>query len=337
MTGKWITGKEIMENYGKAAVEIGQACYDGILKAFTADVLTPVLEESKLGHIPKYPPVGVNPCDHIQYTATPNWDWSGHVRFDRQKLREEYAYLRAEYDDISRNSSPDECPEFDDFILMAVLRSESITTKKLRSAGIIPLDLDLDKLNPNAVYSAHLRRFETNGDKSIIVPMVALLFMQTQFDYYADVSGEIKTFCFLFPTFKEWRYSQPGNNSSSLPESEIISIYKETLGKLWFERDQVLKWLGHDHSAPAAPPATGSNKDIARIRATRQACEKVRAEIEQRQHGFLVRGKYRTNRKRFLLAVQAELGTIPYHRDAAKSEWEKVRSEIKHPGRDPDQ
>ena len=77
----WISGEKIMERYGKLAVEIGQACYDGILHPFT-ETLIPVVEESKLGHIPKYPPAGVNPRNHILYTHSPNWDWTEQLKLD---------------------------------------------------------------------------------------------------------------------------------------------------------------------------------------------------------------------------------------------------------------
>ena len=79
---EWISGKEIMAVYGKAATEIGQECYDGVLHAYIADVLMPVLEKSKIARIPTHPPVGVDPYDHIQYTATPSWDWSPYVKID---------------------------------------------------------------------------------------------------------------------------------------------------------------------------------------------------------------------------------------------------------------
>lgn len=88
---------------------------------------------------------------------------------------------------------------------------------------------------------------------------------------------------------------------------------------------------------PVAPPPTGSNKDLARIQATRQACETVRAGIEHGQHGFQVKGEYKTNQRHFQQAVQVILGDVKPHRDTAREEWKKVREDLKHSGRVPEQ
>jgi len=75
-----------MQEHGVLATEIGQACYDGELHAY-AETGQPVLEDTKLPRIPKYPPVGVNPFDHIQYTHIPKWDWSEQVAADNRLLK----------------------------------------------------------------------------------------------------------------------------------------------------------------------------------------------------------------------------------------------------------
>ena len=75
MPGEWITGADIIRDYGNLAVEIGQACYDEELHAFT-EALFPVLEETKLGHIPKYPPPDVDPYEYIQFVSWPKWTWA---------------------------------------------------------------------------------------------------------------------------------------------------------------------------------------------------------------------------------------------------------------------
>lgn len=82
MQGDWITGAELLAAYGKQAAELGRACHAGLLHPFTKDSLFPVFDETKLAHIPKYPPEGVNPLEHIQYGAVPHWDW-GHLEPDR--------------------------------------------------------------------------------------------------------------------------------------------------------------------------------------------------------------------------------------------------------------
>jgi hypothetical protein len=87
---------------------------------------------------------------------------------------------------------------------------------------------------------------------------------------------------------------------------------------------------------PVAPPHTGSKKDVARIQATRQACEKVRAGIGQGQHGFQVRGEYKTNSSYFRQSVQVILDVKP-HNDTVREEWGKVPGGIKHSGRVPEQ
>ena len=77
--GGWISGSDVMQKHGVLAVEIGRACYDGKLRAYT-ETGTQVLEETRLAHIPKYPPVGVNPFDHIQYTHSPEWEWGNQLK-----------------------------------------------------------------------------------------------------------------------------------------------------------------------------------------------------------------------------------------------------------------
>jgi hypothetical protein len=89
---------------------------------------------------------------------------------------------------------------------------------------------------------------------------------------------------------------------------------------------------------PAAlSPSTGSTKGIARIQATRKACETVRAGIEQGEHGFYVNGEYKTNHDHFRRAVRAVLGGTEPHRDTVREEWEKAPEELKHAGRVPEQ
>lgn len=91
------------------------------------------------------------------------------------------------------------------------------------------------------------------------------------------------------------------------------------------------------HCRLNSPSSKGSNKDIERIKATRTACESVREEIERGEHGFLVKGEYKTNRVHFQKAVQALLGSEKVHRDTLRDEWTKVPENIKHSGRMPDQ
>ncbi|MCL1927056.1 MAG: hypothetical protein FWF95_08035, partial [Syntrophorhabdaceae bacterium] len=73
--GGWITGKEVMEEYGVRAFDIGEACFKGELKAFT-EAGELLIEETKIPKIPKYLPVGVNPLEHIQHGIAVKWDWS---------------------------------------------------------------------------------------------------------------------------------------------------------------------------------------------------------------------------------------------------------------------
>lgn len=83
--------------------------------------------------------------------------------------------------------------------------------------------------------------------------------------------------------------------------------------------------------------STGSNKDMARIKATRQACETVREEIKQGKHGFQVKGEYKINCAYFQDSVKALLGDTKVHRNTLRDEWAKVPKNIKHFGRVPDQ
>ena len=106
MSGDWITGAEIIQRYSKLAVEIGQACHDAKLQAYTESLL-PILEESKLGHIPKYPPPNVNPYEHIQFTHNPRWDWPE----DSSINQEAHAFVRAYKNGLYGGSRQDFCME----------------------------------------------------------------------------------------------------------------------------------------------------------------------------------------------------------------------------------
>jgi hypothetical protein len=75
MAKPWIIGKEIMDVHGIAAVDLGQACFDGKLTACLPHSLKEVYELSKVPRIPQYPPIGVNPLEHIKTGENVEWDW----------------------------------------------------------------------------------------------------------------------------------------------------------------------------------------------------------------------------------------------------------------------
>jgi len=102
--------------------------------------------------------------------------------------------------------------------------------------------------------------------------------------------------------------------------------------------------------AKAKLVSTGSRKDTARIKATRKACEHIKAILEQEavlfsndiDHWepsllFTVAKNAKTNWRKYIAAVQETLAPMKYHFSAARDEWKKVPDNLKHGGRVPDQ
>ena len=71
----WITGAEIMEEYGKAAVEIGQACYKDELIAYCQPAWGQIYDISQTERVPKHPPIGVDALLHKKKGEEVSWDW----------------------------------------------------------------------------------------------------------------------------------------------------------------------------------------------------------------------------------------------------------------------
>ena len=76
---KWLAGKEVMERYEIQVKELGEACYEGKLKAYQADTCKEILEETKVAKIPAYTPQGINPRDHVKYGVNIEWEWREEV------------------------------------------------------------------------------------------------------------------------------------------------------------------------------------------------------------------------------------------------------------------
>jgi len=220
MVGEWITGKEIMDEYGKAAIQIGRACYDGVLQAYTADILTPVLEESKLVHYPSYPPPGVNPYDHPQYTVTPSWDWSGYMEETGKGIHAR----------VSKGLNPE--------AVARVLRENDIPGLRMEaSIGIAPEE--------NMVVQKHTLRLMDKG-----------YFYST--DFPCDVNVFCFLYSDFSKWHRERVGYKPDAYTiiSVASDSEIIKAYKQTIGDLLFKRNEVEAWLGIEASTIPAEPIT---------------------------------------------------------------------------------
>lgn len=124
-------------------------------------------------------------------------------------------------------------------------------------------------------------------------------------------------------------------------------------GKLF--RHQLIEWL-EENKIPskffgvlqpavvinARSASTGSRKDIARITATRKACEEVTEELHQEKSAFesnknnwkpgLLDDTGRTTKKIFMETAQNRLSE-KLHRDTAVEAWRNVPTELKHRGR----
>jgi hypothetical protein len=85
MAGRWITGKELMEQYELAAVELGTVIFEGRLKAYVPEVLLEVYELSKVRRVPKYPPPGIDAMQYVQTGEVVRWEWD--IILGVQKLR----------------------------------------------------------------------------------------------------------------------------------------------------------------------------------------------------------------------------------------------------------
>jgi len=220
MVGEWITGKEIMDEHGKAAIQIGRACYDGVLQAYTADILTPVLEESKLVHYPSYPPPGVNPYDHPQYTATPSWDWSGYMETTGKGIHTRF----------SKGLNPE--------AVARVLRENDIPGLRIEaSIGIAPEE--------NSVVQRHTLRLMEKGyfysaDFPCDVKVFCFLYSDFSKWHRERVGYKPDTYTII----------------SVASDSEIIKAYKQTIGDLLFKRNEVEAWLNIEASTIPADPIT---------------------------------------------------------------------------------
>jgi len=208
MVKGWVTGTDIMEQYGKAATEIGQACYDGVLHAFTADVLEPVFEESKLPHIPLFPPVGVNPLDHVQYTAKASWDWGDYLCKDTE-------------------------PE-----------PQSKYLEKWSFADEI--GIDITKLNKEAIEVVYKKAIEKRKSPFRVTDecMAVAHLMEHCYAYLQTgaITTRSRTVCFLYPMFYEWYKGFPGKEACE--ESEPAEEYTRIIASLWFKEDEVKAWSG---------------------------------------------------------------------------------------------
>lgn len=234
MAGDWITGEELMQEYGLAAAEIGKACYDGTIHAFTADTLIPVIEESKIAHIPKYPPVGVNPKDHVQYTYAPRWNWD--------------EYLRPSPEDI-----PEDTPQME-FLSWDKLGQEGSEKEKNKDASVW---IDTSKINSDA-YKAAFELLTRLKNNTFNIQSAALSLMETSF-YYCDntIDGDRKTLCFLFNMYRNWIHILEGKTKGTkleLSEGELTRRYKQDLAGCWYKRSEVDEWRGAGiNSNPVSP------------------------------------------------------------------------------------
>ena len=102
----------------------------------------------------------------------------------------------------------------------------------------------------------------------------------------------------------------------------------------------------HPETSVTAPRSTGSRRDIARIKATRQACEEVMKELNQEKQTFdndndnwnpkLLFATGKTTKQAFMNAVQERLDEKP-HRDTVVAVWNLISCDLKHRGRVPEQ
>ncbi|MDR2574610.1 MAG: hypothetical protein LBC94_09785 [Desulfovibrio sp.] len=118
---------------------------------------------------------------------------------------------------------------------------------------------------------------------------------------------------------------------------QIAKRHPVPISQLRFNYAEIISTFKVGQNTNKASPHPGSNKDVARVQATRRACEAVITGIGQRQHGFQVNGEYKTNFNNFRQAVQATLGDVKAHLDTVREEWKNVHKDFKHLGRVPEQ
>jgi hypothetical protein len=274
MNGGYITGKEIIGQCGKLAVEIGQACYDGTICAFT-ETLTPVVEGTKLGKIPKYPPVGVNPLDHVQYAISPKWDWWSMGCLD-VGLCHDYS-IEPRNIKILRYGAmiPSDEPREPSFL--------GLDEDKSSCDGVIPFELDVCKLNRDAIQFAHDIKYGVYGKEKMslvdIVELAALGFMEKSFNYYSDckINDDIgvKIFFFLLNDYTTEKNNDQQYSLSLLcrnydkfrrsvlhgtplsTSDELHTSYKVDIESFIFRRRDIEAWL--NCGARQAKPPTVNN------------------------------------------------------------------------------
>jgi len=316
MPGGWITGADVMQEHGVLAIEIGQACYDGKLHAYT-ETGTAVLEKTKLAHVPIYLPAGADQLDHIQYTHSPEWDWPG-TEVNRARLYYLLAVEGGALGEATRRISEEARERYERLGLVSIEDKDRDAYRKRASFDILPVGID----QPSAPFCF---RFE---------------------DFIAWLNNSIDEARARFADWPE-RFMRRASGGQLATGDEFFFQYESIMKILLFQRSEVDAWLqlppAGQEGAPLSSVHPGSRKDKARIGATRQACEEVRKEIEQGEHLFEVPDKdktnlkhnYKTNYKTFLEAVSNKLTPMAPHKTTAREEWKKVPARLKHIGRVP--
>jgi hypothetical protein len=305
MPGEWITGADVMQTHGMLAVEIGKACYDEKLHAFT-ETLIPILEETKIGKIPKYPPIGVDRFQYIQYGPVVEWDWSnaGYEKGNAEALCAARSQIPNRYDKENQDLYEIEVKRTALLFMSTCYDYICNAEGEIKTFCFLIYDFKIWIANePNYTLNYQIENIGTKIYKHRLKCNASIAEMILRDD-----------------------------------EEKINEIYINTIKGLLFKQAEIAAWVHPvGQESPSGPLLTGSTKDNARITATRKACATIRAEIEQEKHGFQVCNKYKTNHDHFQRAVKAAMGNVSPHRDTMREEWKKVPPAIKHTGRVPEQ
>ena len=164
MVKGWITGKDIMEQYNKAAVEIGQDCYKSDLIAYCQPGWGQIYDISQLERVPKHPPVGVDALLYKQKGEDVRWDWPvitgvGELEHELNKIK----YTLREAIAVWRGKHP----------------SKATATLLTDEPTIHMCPLDISSIRPYEIeQSSPGKNSNTNG----------ITFSSQQSNYFADYS-----------------------------------------------------------------------------------------------------------------------------------------------------
>ena len=317
MTKEWITGDEIIGQFGKMASQIGQACYDDLLHAFIDKVGLPVREITKSPRIPKYPSHGLDANDYAQSCLFPYWNWDDYVFDSIERL---YATFFKD-----KKITEDNFVSYDEFAA-DLYKKEDAETRYMRLGGDLPANYILKQLNKNAVIAANrvIAKAPTDFINPNSVYSLAYKFMATSYNYASPMGDSaqrrewVEPVCFRFDD-----YAQTTREDNPLVSGEdIIGRYAKMIGSFLYKKTEVDQWIAKEQNGyslkeehieeieavkEGSRPQRGSQPETDKIIATKKICEAIASDVVNAGLGLDSKGKI--SRDAFSSLVKESMGT----------------------------